>query len=209
MERTVSLRASGVHKAYGRAKVLRGASLEVPTGSVVGVVGENGTGKTTLLRVLVGELTADAGTVERAGPLGYCPQHAVVNDQLTVDQHLRFFQIAYRLDDLRTAHRLLEVLSFERCREQRVGTLSGGTKQKLNLTLALMHDPPILVLDEPYQGFDWETYQRFWQLTAELRAAGRSVLVVSHIAHDRDRFDTIGHLVEGVVRQSAGGGTAA
>ncbi|MFF9040059.1 ATP-binding cassette domain-containing protein [Streptomyces sp. NPDC014892] len=205
MGRAVCLRADGIHKAYGRTKVLRGVSLEVPAGAVVGVVGENGAGKSTLLRVLVGELTADAGTVERAGPLGYCPQHAVVNDRLTVEQHLRFFQVAYRLDDLRTAHRLLEVLSFERCRGRRVGTLSGGTRQKLNLTLALMHDPPILVLDEPYQGFDWETYQRFWELTAELREAGRSVLVVSHIAHDRDRFDTIGQLHEGVVEERPAG----
>ncbi len=78
-----------------------------------------------------------------------------------------------------------------------VATLSGGTKQKLNLTLALMHNPRVLLLDEPYQGFDWETYLRFWDLAAELRARGCAVLIISHLLFDQQRFDALYQLHDG------------
>ena len=75
--------------------------------------------------------------------------------------------------------------------------LSGGTRAKLNLALALLADPDVLLLDEPYAGFDWDTYLRFWELTAERRAAGRSVVVISHFVTDQERFDRIVELRDG------------
>ncbi len=80
-----------------------------------------------------------------------------------------------------------------------ISTLSGGTKQKLNLILALMHEPAVLLLDEPYQGFDWETYLRFWELAEELRARGRAVLVISHLLFDQKRFDALYRLHDGAL----------
>ncbi|MFD7919873.1 ABC transporter ATP-binding protein [Streptomyces sp. NPDC059740] len=191
------LHLSAVHKAYGRRSVLRGADLTVEPGTLAGVVGENGSGKSTLLRIAVGQLAPDHGTVRCGSPPGYCPQQAVVNDMLTVAQHLRLFQVAYRLPQLRYAWQLVDLLGFQDERRTRAGELSGGTRQKLNLTLALMHDPPLLVLDEPYQGFDWDTHQRFWDLAIRLRDRGRSVVVVSHLLHDLQHFDTVHHLREG------------
>ncbi len=94
----------------------------------------------------------------------------------------------------------MEVLRLTQSADVRAGRLSGGTRQKLNLTLALMHDPQVLLLDEPYQGFDWDTYQRFWDLAARLRDAGRSVLVVSHLAYDAERLDELWRLQEGVLQ---------
>jgi ABC-type multidrug transport system ATPase subunit len=87
--------------------------------------------------------------------LGYCPQQSLLHNSLTVNQHLDFFRAAYGIRDLRCAEELIERLGYTRYRTSVVGTLSGGTKQKLNLTLALMHRPAVLLLDEPYQGFDW------------------------------------------------------
>ncbi|MFH8408836.1 ATP-binding cassette domain-containing protein [Streptomyces sp. NPDC018019] len=196
-QRQSRLRIDGVWKAYGRRQVLRGADLDVPPGALVGVVGENGGGKSTLLRIAVGQLTPDRGTVVRTAAVGYCPQRAVLNDSFTVLQHLRLFQVAYRLPDLTRAHELMDLLAFADCGRRRAGELSGGTRQKLNLLLALMHDPQLLVLDEPYQGFDWDTHQRFWALAARLRDAGRSIVVVSHLLHDLHHFDAVGHLREG------------
>ncbi|MFE9602761.1 ABC transporter ATP-binding protein [Streptomyces hokutonensis] len=196
MER-MNVRVVDVRKSYGRREVLRGACLDVPRGTLMGVVGENGAGKSTLLRIISGQLRPDAGSVHRYGRVGYCPQHPVLNDVLTVDQHLRYFQVAYDLSTLSPAEELLETLGFAASRRCRVAELSGGTRQKLNLTLALMHDPPTVVLDEPYQGFDWDTYLRFWQLAERLRDQGRSVVVVSHLAHDADRFDRLGQLAGG------------
>ena len=80
----------------------------------------------------------------------------------------------------------------------------GGTKQKLSLTLALMHDPPLLLLDEPYQGFDWQTYLAFWDLTGELRDRGHRDLVISHLVFEQERFDRICHLTGGRIEEEAG-----
>ncbi|KJS63340.1 ABC transporter ATP-binding protein [Streptomyces rubellomurinus] len=198
------LRVTDVHKSYGRHHVLRGVDLALAPGCLAGIVGENGAGKSTLLRILAGLLTPDRGSVTYPVGLGYCPQHTVLNPALTVDQHLRLFQISYDLPDLAQAHELLDILNFSDYRRHRVATLSGGTQQKLNLTLALMHDPPLLLLDEPYQGFDWETYERFWDLAAILRDRGRSVLVVSHLAFDIARFDRLWHLEAGQLSHRAG-----
>ena len=93
----VLLEAQDVRKAYGRHEVLRGADLAAGPGQLVAVVGENGAGKSTLLKILAGTLAADGGSVRLAGTLGYCPQDPVLNDNLTVDQHLRYFAAACRL----------------------------------------------------------------------------------------------------------------
>ncbi|MEU4448275.1 ABC transporter ATP-binding protein [Actinosynnema sp. NPDC050801] len=197
----VGVEVRGVRHAYRRRVVLRGVDLWLRPGALCGVVGENGAGKSTLLKVLSGELRPTRGTVRHAGPFGYCPQHVVLNDALTVRQHLEFFRKAYRLADLRYAEEIMDVLDFAGYVDERVGVLSGGTRQKLNVTLALMHDPRVLLLDEPYQGFDWDTYQRFWDLAARLRDAGRSVLVVSHLAYDTERLDELWRLDDGVLRR--------
>src|SRR5919197_5026984 len=189
--------ARDVHKAYRHRAVLRGVELEVPPGALVAVVGENGAGKSTLLRVLAGTLATDAGTVEVHGRLGSCPQEPVLNGALTVEQHLRYFAAAYRLTDLARARELLDTLGFASYRGRAVDELSGGTRQKLNLTLALIHDPDVLLLDEPYQGFDWETYLRFWELVGTLRERGRAIVVITHLVFEEERFDVLYQLRDG------------
>jgi ABC-2 type transport system ATP-binding protein len=129
--------------------------------------------------------------------LGYCPQDVILNDTLTVAQHLDYFAAAYGVPNMRRADELLERLAYGQYRQATVATLSGGTRQKLNLTLALMHDPRVLLLDEPYQGFDWETYLRFWDLAAELRERGCAVLIISHLLFDQQRFDALYQLRDG------------
>ncbi|MEV6715364.1 ABC transporter ATP-binding protein [Lentzea sp. NPDC051208] len=194
-----ALRAVGLYKAFGSHQVLRGVEFSLRPGEIMGIIGENGAGKTTLLRVLSGELRADSGSVVHRGRLGYCPQRIVVNNELTVEQHLRYFQSAYQLATLTRAHELVERLDLSRYLNRKAGLLSGGTKQKLNLILALMHDPGVVLMDEPYQGFDWDNYLAFWAITRELCDRGQSVLVISHIAHDIKRFDRLHRLREGQV----------
>ena len=202
------LEAQGITKSYRRGmwprrrelQVLRGADLVVGGGEVVGLVGENGSGKSTLMKILVGALTADAGEIRVSGRMGYCPQEPVLYDRLTCDEHLQLFGVAYGMDDAAVsaaADSLYNTLGFERWRSVRVEELSGGTRSKLNLAVALLADPEVLLLDEPYAGFDFDTYQRFWGLTAERRAAGRSVLVISHFITDQTRFDRLVELRDG------------
>ena len=92
---------------------------------------------------------------------------------------------------------LYEALGFERYATTRADRLSGGTLAKLNLTLAMLADPPVLLLDEPYAGFDWDTYLKFWDLVGRRRDDGRSVLIISHFVADQQRFDRIVKLCDG------------
>ena len=198
-----ALAARGIRKSFCRLRVLAGLDLEVAAGETVAVAGENGTGKTTLLRILAGDLRPDAGSVAIRGRPGYCPQTVILDEALTVGQNLRYFQAAYGIGRTGRAEELIERLGYAGCRDQRAGTLSGGTRQKLSLTLALMHDPPVLLLDEPYQGFDWQTYLAFWELARDLRDRGTATVVISHLVFEQERFDRICHLRDGRIEQEA------
>jgi ABC-type multidrug transport system ATPase subunit len=202
--------AQGIEKAYRRGawparrshQVLRGVDLALAPGEVVGLVGENGSGKSTLMKVIVGALAADAGTVTRAGQLGYCPQDPVLYARLTCDEHFELYGHAYGMTHVavRESRRdIYAALGFEQYARTRADQLSGGTQAKLNLGLALLADPELLLLDEPYAGFDWDTYLKFWELVARRRAAGRTVLIISHFVADEQRFDRILHLRDGKV----------
>ena len=203
------LRVHGVAKSFRRGvwpfassvPVLRGASLDVGSGELVGLVGENGSGKSTLMKIIVGMLAPDGGTVDFGGTLGYCPQLPQLWDKLTVAEHLALFTKAYGLDAERarvSTHRLLDELNFRRYLDYRVETLSGGTRQKLNLALAMLHEPDLLLLDEPYAGFDWETYVSFWAMSEQRRDAGMAILVVSHLIGERERLTRTYTLQDGV-----------
>ena len=196
--RTV-LRVADVTKAFGhgppwhrrRVEVLRGVSLEVGAGELVGLVGENGSGKSVLMQIVVGLMARDGGEVARPARLGYCPQLPLLWDKLTIAEHFELYGLAYRLGSARrdrARDELLDDLAFARYLGYRVEELSGGTRQKVNLALALLHDPELLLLDEPYAGFDWETYLRFWEMAEQRRADGMGILVVSHLLTERDRL---------------------
>ncbi len=196
------LQASAITKAYRRGiwprrrtdQILTGADLTLHPGEVVGLVGENGSGKSTLMKILVGALAADAGTVTYGGRLGYCPQEPLVYPRLTCNEHFDLFGRAYAMTDGATAQsrqEIYEALGFDRYANTRADQLSGGTLAKLNLGLALLPDPDLLLLDEPSAGFDWDTYLKFWDLVAQRRTAGRAVLIISHFVVDEERFDRI------------------
>ncbi|HET9001393.1 MAG TPA: ATP-binding cassette domain-containing protein [bacterium] len=198
-----SLSVSHVARSFGRRHVLRDVTFTARRGELVGIAGENGAGKTTLLRIMAGLLPPDRGRVDVRGRIGYCPQDPQVHFGLTVDQNLEWFRAAYRLEHHMRAEAMLDRLAVRQHRRTLVGDLSGGTRQKLNLILALMHDPEVLLLDEPYQGFDWETYLRFWDIAEESRGAGRVIVIISHLVFERTRFDTLLRLHDGVLEPEA------
>ncbi|MFB6083061.1 MAG: ABC transporter ATP-binding protein [Halorientalis sp.] len=205
----VVLRGEGLEKTYGNrlpfgrtVEVLTGVDVEIRAGEVVGIVGGNGSGKSTLMGILVGALDADAGTVESTGSVGWCPQDELLYDRLTVRETFRLFGDGYGMDpdEIDEARDwLASTLDFERYLDYRVDRLSGGNRQKVNLSIALMHDPDILLLDEPYTGFDWDTYLAFWDLTADLKERGTAVAIISHLINEQERFDRILELADGTL----------
>jgi ABC-2 type transport system ATP-binding protein len=196
------LQVENIVKSFGKNQVLRNISFEMSSSSVYGIVGENGSGKSTLLKIIVGEWKSDSGRVITRGPLGYCPQSTSLFSHLTVNEHFRYFAAAYGLDDSILSGRselLMNFFNFKKYQNQQVVKLSGGTQQKLSLSIALLHQPNLLILDEPYSGFDWDTYLKFWDFTNHLRNEGCAILVVTHFLTERERFDKIFNLEQGLL----------
>ena len=191
---TAYLTVTNLGKRYGKKVVLRDISLAVHPGEVVALVGENGSGKTTLLCICGGLLAPDAGHVSVAGRIGYCPQEPGVLDLLTADEHLVYSGAALGLPRRRAlaeGRRLLADLGFRPGNPSVAQDLSGGNRQKLNLALALLGDPRVLLLDEPYQGFDHGTYINFWDHIAAWRAEGKAILLVTHMLAELSRVDRV------------------
>ena len=190
----VVLRLRGVSARRGRRTVLSGINLTIHRGEVVAVVGANGAGKSTLLQLCAGLLRASGGRIERTPNFGYAPQLDSLAPLLTVDEHLRLFGAARGIRQGRsvsTGHRLLTRLGWTARGDQPAGTLSGGTQQKLNVALAQLDAPDLLLLDEPYQGLDALAYEDLWALISAWRTSGAGVLLVTHLLRDVDLVDRV------------------
>ncbi|MGH8774900.1 MAG: ATP-binding cassette domain-containing protein [Jiangellaceae bacterium] len=196
MDTSVVLSVRDVDKSFKRRQVLAGVSFDVRRGEALAVVGENGSGKTTLLRICAGVLRADRGEVARVPRVAYCPQEMGLIEHLTALEHVQYVGAGLglgRADATARSDALWGWLRFPSDGAVPVRDLSGGTRQKLNLALALMTDSPLILLDEPYQGFDRGTYENFWDHVATWRRHGAAVVVVTHMLAELDR---VTHVLE-------------
>jgi ABC-type multidrug transport system ATPase subunit len=190
----VRLRLNGVGKRYRRRTVFDGVDLTVRAGEVAAIVGANGCGKSALLRICAGLTRPTSGSVHRTRRVGFVPQDAGTAGWLTADEHFTLFGAAAGMAPRRsrsTGEHLASRLAWRPGRKQLTQHLSGGTRQKLNLVLGELHSPDLLLLDEPYQGFDQGTYLDFWQQVRAWRDAGRAVVVVTHLLHDLEHVDQV------------------
>jgi ABC-2 type transport system ATP-binding protein len=190
----VRLDVRGVTKRYGRRQVLSGVDLTVRAGQVAAVVGANGCGKTTFLRICAGLASPDQGTVRVHGTIGYCPQDGGTVELLAPDEHFVLIGAGRGLarpDARRRGQAYAARLDWADIGRAPARDLSGGTRQKLNLVLAELGDPDVLLLDEPYQGFDRGSYLDFWRDVWRWRAAGKAIVVVTHLLNQLDRVDTV------------------
>lgn len=190
----ILLSLTGVSKRYRRQTVFTGVDLTVRGGEVAAIVGANGCGKSTLLRICAGLTRPSGGTVKRTRRVGFVPQDGGTAGWLTADEHFTLFGAAAGMVAGRarsTGVHLATRLAWRPGRRQRAQQMSGGTRQKLNLVLGELHAPDLLLLDEPYQGFDQGTYVDFWQQVFAWRDAGRAVVVVTHLLHDLENVDHV------------------
>ena len=206
------VRATGLHRSFGDIRAVGGVDLAVGTGQAYGLVGPDGAGKTTTLRLLAGALAPDAGTVvvggtdmarrpevARAG-IGYLAQRFSLYGDLTVLENLRFFAEIRGIRGGPFQARAADLLAFVGLtgfEERRADNLSGGMKQKLGLACALVHEPRVLLLDEPTGGVDPVTRQEFWKLLIRLLGDGRAIVVSTPYMDEAARCTRVGFMYSG------------
>jgi ABC-2 type transport system ATP-binding protein len=209
------VRTHALHKRFGELVAVHGLDLEIRRGEVFGMLGPNGSGKTTTIRMLCGLVLPTSGTAEVAGfdittqaeqvrrRIGYMSQRYGLYDELTVAENLRFYASVYglvgRARDARLAEHI-ELLGLRERLRQRAGTLSGGWKQRLALACATAHHPDLVFLDEPTAGVDPAARRTFWQTIYDLANTGTTVLVTTHYMDEAERcmrlaFLSRGHLI--------------
>ena len=189
------LKIQGLHKKYGNYHALDGLDMELKDGALFGFVGPNGAGKTTTIKIMTGLLKPDQGTVELDGKdmlgdtmdlrrrIGYVPDHFGLYDNLKVSEYMEFFAACYHLEGFearKRAQSLLEQVGLGDRKDAFVDGLSRGMKQRLCLARALIHDPELLIMDEPTAGLDPRTHLEFRQMVWELHEQGKTILLSSH-----------------------------
>ena len=199
------MKIRGVKKQYHGKTVVDSVSFEIQKGKVTALIGPNGAGKTTAIKIMTGLLQAEEGSVLINGKdaladpdqlkscIGYVPDFFGVYDNLTVGEYMSFFASCYQLDGLVARKRytaLLEQVGLEDKLDFYVDGLSRGMKQRLCLARALIHDPQILILDEPTSGLDPRTRVEFKEILEDLKFAGKTILISSHVLSELSEMCT-------------------
>jgi ABC-2 type transport system ATP-binding protein len=197
-----AIAAAGVTKRYGQREALRDVSFEANAGEVVAVIGPNGAGKTTLLSIVAGLQPPTSGTVSRtAREVGWVPQQPAVYAKLSVAENLKLFARLERVADPdAVVARMLEQTGLGGRAGDELGTLSGGNRQRVNIAVGLLADPPVLALDEPSSSLDPRQRERLWQFIGTLAAGGTAVVFSTHNVGEAERYaDRVLVLADGEV----------
>ncbi len=182
-----------VAKSFGERRAVYDVSFEVARGELLAIIGPNGAGKTTLLTMLAGIRAPDAGTVTQQGPnadkrIGWVPQQTAIYAKLTVAQNLRLFaRLEGVADPDATVERMLEQTGLRERADDELSSLSGGNRQRVNIAVGLLADPPVLLLDEPSGALDPRQRQRLWTFIRGLTERGTSVVFCTHDIAEAER----------------------
>ena len=201
---------AGLHRSFGDTHAVRGIDLTVAAGEIVGLVGPDGAGKTTVIRAIAGLIDPDEGTVRVLGmppdapqvreAVGMMPQRYSLYGDLSVQENLDFFRRLFCLDRATAAPRIERLLQITRLGPfvaRRADDLSGGMYKKLALATALLHEPQVLLLDEPTNGVDPVSRRELWALLGDFVAQGMAVLVSTPYMDEAERCHRVGLLHEG------------
>ena len=214
MSGDVVLSAQGLVRSFASVDAVRGVSLDVHSGELYGLVGPDGAGKTTTIRLLAGLMAPDAGHATVLGydslrgepemreAVGYMPQQYSLYGDLSIEENLRFFADLFGLDRATYAERrgrLLHITRLERFADRRADALSGGMYKKLALACALLHQPRALLLDEPTNGVDPVSRRELWDLLYEFVAGGMAVLLATPYMDEAERCHRVGVIHDGTL----------
>jgi ABC-2 type transport system ATP-binding protein len=200
--------AKNLKVVRGKTKALNGLTFSIGAGKITGLIGPSGSGKTTLMRAIVGAQVITSGSLEVLGQpagskslrrqIGYVTQSPAVYRDLTARQNLNYFAAVLGVGKP-AAERALEIVDLKREGGQLVGSMSGGQQARVSLAVALLGEPPLLVLDEPTVGLDPVLRKHLWDLFRQLAADGRSLLISSHVMDEAEQCDDLLLLRDGAI----------
>lgn len=206
------IRLTRVDKSFGALRIVRDVSIEVFPGCIFGLLGPSGAGKTTVVKMIAGIESPTSGKVEVLGVrmpdrtvqprIGYMAQSDALYSDLTGGENLDFFASLYGLRGTRKKARIsavLELVGLATERSKRVSRYSGGMKRRLSLAVALLHEPDILVLDEPTVGIDPLLRREIWTELGRIRGDGTSILVTTHVMDEAEQCDRLALMREGAL----------
>ncbi len=193
----IAIAVNNISFKYGSLKVIDDMTLAIETGNSYGLLGPNGAGKTTLIRLMVGLLKPASGSVlcldkppsrAMAKNIGYMPQLPALYSELSVEQNIDFFARIYGVKDRKKRAELvnetIKIVDLWHKRKTQILNLSGGMKQRVSLACAIVHQPPLIFLDEPTVGLDPELRVHFWEYFENLTKSGRTLVISSHTFDD-------------------------
>jgi ABC-2 type transport system ATP-binding protein len=203
---------NNISKSYGKVEALRNVSLNIKTNEIFGLIGSDGAGKTTLMRILVTLLLPDTGSATMCGVdvvkqyrhirkiVGYMPGRFSLYHDLSVEENLNFFASVFGTTVEANYHLVKDIYQqLEPFKTRRAGKLSGGMKQKLALSCALIHKPEVLVLDEPTTGVDAVSRTEFWDMLSKLKNAGITIFVSTPYMDEASRCDRVALIQNGEI----------
>ncbi len=206
-----AISARSIVKSFGPLRVLDDLTVDIPSGVTYCLLGPNGSGKTTFIRAIVRLLKLDGGDLTVLGTpvsevdsiysqIGYMTQHKALYPDLTLQENLEFYAGLYGIERRKRDERiaeLLEMVALSAHRSRLAGTLSGGMYQRLSLACTLIHEPKLLLLDEPTVGVDPRLRQTFWKYFERLTEEGKTVLITTHLMDEAEKCQIVGYMKAG------------
>jgi len=210
-----ALEIINLNKSYNHIKILKDVSLSIKEGEIFGLLGPNGAGKTTLIEIIMGFRSRDSGTIKIYGHdiqgkkfhkrlIGYVPQDHLLYDNLTAMDNIKYFASLYNLDKIQFRERLNKLSEFlgldKQILNKDVSKLSGGQKRRVALAVSLIHDPKLLIMDEPTTGLDPNIRREFWRLILLLNEEGKTIILTTHYMEEADELcDRVAIIDRGVI----------
>jgi ABC-2 type transport system ATP-binding protein len=209
---SICIKIEHVNKSFGKKQVLFDINLDVPYSQILGLLGPSGSGKSTLIKMIAGIDVPTSGDVLLLGEkmpklsmmnkIGYMAQSDALYNELTAEENIKFFASMYKLSKAKQKQRIIDVMELVNLSDhlkKQVKHYSGGMKRRLSLAIALIHEPPVLILDEPTVGIDPVLRKSIWNELYKLNNNGTTIIVTTHVMDEAEKCNNLGMIRDGIL----------